>query len=89
VRTDPSVLHPGAGIAWGALWSELCSWSKGGVQPKAWGVSKPEASAQKLLESFEEGGKSLSMEELGGDFAPAGIFSVKTVVAWRIRTRQQ
>lgn len=49
-------------------WCELCSWSKAGVQPKAQGVSNPNAGAQKLLERFEKRRKSLSVEELGGDF---------------------
>lgn len=44
--------------------------------------------AQKLLERFEEGGKPLSMEELGGDFAPAETFPVKEVAAWRTQKRR-
>lgn len=58
VGTNPSALHSGAGIPWGALRCELCSQSKAGIQPKVWGVSKPKSPAQ----------KSLSMEELGGEF---------------------
>lgn len=61
------------------VWCELCSRSKVGVQ--AWGVSKPKASAQKLLEKLDERGKSLSMDELRGDFAPARGFPVKEAAA--------
>lgn len=57
------------------VWCELCSRSKVGVQ--AWGVSKPKASTQELLEMSDEQGKSLSMDELKGDFAPAPGFPVK------------